>query len=99
MGQGFFNPLTPSDDRRLVDEVLPKASSIVVTAERGVPIAKVRELLDLLAPAAGSVVLATPRTKTAPPNPGRATRYEFEVKENEPFGCSAKLKRGNEGLQ
>jgi hypothetical protein len=97
IGQGFFSPLPASDEERLVRDILPKAASIVVTAERAVPIARVRELLDLLAPAAGAVVLATHRGKAAPPRSNPPSRYEARVKETEPFGCDATMKRGNQG--
>jgi hypothetical protein len=77
VGDGFFAPLSASDEESLVRHVLPMAASIVVTTERGVRHANVRALLDLLAmivkPMAPSRAPAPRPTTTATPRPASAS--------------------------
>lgn len=89
-------PLLPAEFDRIKTELLPKAKVWVVAAEGDAPIAKLREALDLIAGAGGSVVLASPLASASGPGK-RSSRYDHRVNEGEPFACSQAMKDGVAG--
>ena len=88
--------ITPEDIVRIKAEIVPRATTWVLTAEAGVPLSRLREPLTWFAEAKGSVVLATAAPKVLGPS-RRISRYEGKVEAPDPNACdlAAMQKPGN----
>jgi hypothetical protein len=93
---GDGRPMSGPELERLQRELLPKARVWVIAAEGDAPIAKLREALEIVAKAKGTVVLASPLPKASSPGK-RPSRYDHRVEEGEPHACARAMKEGVPG--
>jgi hypothetical protein len=85
-----------SDVERVKSEVVPKARAWVITAEAGVPLAKLREPLGWIKETTGTVVLATPAPSVLGPK-RRLSRYDAKVPAGQPDACDREMQGGVAG--
>jgi hypothetical protein len=85
-----------ADVARLKSEVVPKARMWVITAEAGVPLAKLREPLAWIKQTTGTVVLATPVLEPVGPK-RRLSRYDAKVAAGQPDACDREMQGGVSG--